>query len=151
MIDELSATADSDSRTFSGAAMAKDRTCCWAVRCKLEYRSLFCWPLSLLFQNFSNPWSTGLHLLLADIMPSNDVEIATMTVSALHTDRTWKVGGAINRSFISAHFSISAYFLTVQTYKRMRLTTRVYGIKINHIPITQQGQVDEGLECINLL
>ena len=30
-------------------------------------------------------------------------------------------------SFTSAHFSISAYFLTVQTYKRMRLTTRLYG------------------------
>ena len=41
----------------------------------------------------------------------------------------WAVlmGGAINRSFISAQFSISAYFLTVQTYKRMRLITRVYG------------------------
>jgi hypothetical protein len=38
------------------------------------------------------------------------------------------VGGAINRSFTSAHFSISAYFLTAQTYKRMRLITRVYGI-----------------------
>ena len=48
-----------------------------------------------------------------------------MTVSALHTDR--KVDGAIDRSFISAHFSINAYFLTAQTYKRMRLTTRVYG------------------------
>ena len=41
---------------------------------------------------------------------------------------TLKVGGAISRSLISAHFSISAYFLTVQTYKRMRLTIRVYGI-----------------------
>ena len=41
-----------------------------------------------------------------------------------------KVGGAINRSLISAHFSISAYFLTVQTYKRMRLTTQVYGITL---------------------
>ena len=37
------------------------------------------------------------------------------------------MGGAINHSLICAHFSISAYFLTAQTYKRMRLTTRVYG------------------------
>ena len=36
----------------------------------------------------------------------------------------WAVqtGGATKRSFISA------YFLTAQSYKRMRLTTRVYGI-----------------------
>ena len=40
------------------------------------------------------------------------------------------MGGAINRSFISAHFLLSAYFLTVQTYKRLRLITRVYGICI---------------------
>ena len=37
------------------------------------------------------------------------------------------MGGAINRSFISAHFLLSAYFLTAQTYKHMRLITRVYG------------------------
>ena len=37
------------------------------------------------------------------------------------------MGGANNRSLISAHFCISAYFLTAETYKRMRLTTRVYG------------------------
>ena len=34
---------------------------------------------------------------------------------------------ANNRSLISAQFCISAYFLTAETYKRMRLTTRVYG------------------------
>ena len=39
------------------------------------------------------------------------------------------MGGANNRSLISAHFFISAYFLTTETYKRMRLTTRVYGIQ----------------------
>ena len=33
------------------------------------------------------------------------------------------MGSAINRSFISAHFSINAHFLTVQTYKCMRLIT----------------------------
>ena len=37
------------------------------------------------------------------------------------------MGGAINRSFISAHFLLSLYFLTAQTYKHMRLITRVYG------------------------
>ena len=37
------------------------------------------------------------------------------------------MGGAINHSFISAHFLLSAYFLTVQTYKCMRLITQVYG------------------------
>ena len=37
------------------------------------------------------------------------------------------MGGANNRSLISA------YFLTAETYKRMRLTTRVYGI----VPDTQ--------------
>ena len=38
------------------------------------------------------------------------------------------MGGAINRSFISAHFLLSTYFLTAQTCKRMCLITRVYGI-----------------------
>ena len=39
------------------------------------------------------------------------------------------MGGAIIRSLISAHFSVSAYFLTIQTYmyKRMHLTTQIYG------------------------
>ena len=37
------------------------------------------------------------------------------------------MGGAINRSFISAHFLLSAYFLTAQAYKHMCLITRVYG------------------------
>ena len=37
------------------------------------------------------------------------------------------MGGAINCSFISAHFSISTYFLTAQTYKHMRLITQAYG------------------------
>ena len=38
------------------------------------------------------------------------------------------MGGVINCSLISAHFSINAYFLTAQTYKRMCLTTQVYGM-----------------------
>ena len=40
------------------------------------------------------------------------------------------MGGATKRSLISAYFLLSAYFLTAQSYKRMRLTTRVYGIII---------------------
>ena len=46
------------------------------------------------------------------------------------------MGGANNRSLISAHFCISAYFLTAETYKRMRLTTRVYG----NIEITSEAK-----------
>ena len=38
------------------------------------------------------------------------------------------MGDARNRYFISAHFLLSAYFLAAQTYKRMRLITRVYSI-----------------------
>ena len=40
------------------------------------------------------------------------------------------MGGAINCSFISAHYLLSAYFLTVQTYKHMRLIARVYGSSV---------------------
>ena len=45
------------------------------------------------------------------------------------TCKKWAVqmGGATKRSLISAYFLLSAYFLTAQSYKRMRLTTRVYG------------------------
>ena len=39
------------------------------------------------------------------------------------------MGGAINRSLISTHFSISTYFLTIQTLKHMCLTTQVYSTK----------------------
>ena len=42
------------------------------------------------------------------------------------------MSGANNRSLISAHFCISAYFLTAETYKRMRLTTRLYGMHEHH-------------------
>ena len=41
-----------------------------------------------------------------------------------------QMGGATKRSFINAYFLLSAYFLTTQSYKRMRLTTRVYGISL---------------------
>ena len=40
------------------------------------------------------------------------------------------MGDAKNRSFISAHFLLSAYFLATQAYKRMRLITRGYGMYI---------------------
>ena len=50
----------------------------------------------------------------------------TLLVINLYTDTLDKILIAIFT--ISAHFCISAYFLTVQTYKRMRLTTQVYGI-----------------------
>ena len=36
------------------------------------------------------------------------------------------MGGTNILSLISAHYHISAYFLTAQTYKRIRLTTQVY-------------------------
>ena len=38
-----------------------------------------------------------------------------------------QMGGATKRSFISAYFLLNACFLTAQSYKCMRLTTRVYG------------------------
>ena len=47
------------------------------------------------------------------------------------------IGGATKRSFISTYFLLSAYFLTAQSYKRMRLTTRVYGY-----PISVRAQSD---------
>ena len=43
------------------------------------------------------------------------------------------MGSAINRSFISARFLLSAYFLTAQTYKHMCLITQVYGIPMYYI------------------
>ena len=52
------------------------------------------------------------------------------------------MGGAINRPFISVQFLLSTYFLTAQTYKRMRLITQVYGIWRNRI----QGALQPGLE-----
>ena len=67
------------------------------------------------------------------------------------------MGGAINRSLISAHFSISAYFLTVQTYKCMCLTTRVWiGDKVNvssgtpagHLWIDISVSADAGCQAI---
>ena len=101
MIEELSATADlEDSRSFSGAAMAKDRSCIWAVRCKLKDRGFFHWLVPLLLQYFSNPWFTA-RLYLADIIPLNVVDNS-------HSDSiTWKIGGAIKLICLYKHIYIS--------------------------------------------
>ena len=76
--------------------------------------------------------------------------IATVAVHrVLVSLEKWVVlmGGAINRSYISAHFSISAYFLTVQTYKHMRLITRVYSIRIDepNLALSKRGVVKMGM------
>jgi hypothetical protein len=106
MIEELSATADSDSRTFSEAAMAEDYTCVWIVRCERSSIGACSAGRSLYSSSISRILVYRLVFNLADIVPSNGVEIATMTVSTLHADKSWKVGGAINHSFTSTHFSI---------------------------------------------
>ena len=51
-----------------------------------------------------------------------------------------QMGGATKRSLISAYFLLSAYFLTAQSYKRMRLTTRVYGMMISQMEILLLAQ-----------
>ena len=51
-----------------------------------------------------------------------------------------QMGGATKRSFISAYFLLSAYFLTAQSYKRMRLTTRVYGLLRECTQCNPQGK-----------
>ena len=45
-----------------------------------------------------------------------------------------QMGGATKHSFISAYFLLNTYFLTAQSYKLMRLTTRVYGISPGYFP-----------------
>ena len=80
-------------------------------------------------QCFSNPqFPVSFPLTVS----SNGADNGHSGSAAVHHDRILvslkKVGGVINRSLISTHFSVSAYFLTVQTYKHMHLTIRVYGI-----------------------
>ena len=58
------------------------------------------------------------------------------------------MGGAINRSFISAHFLLSAYFLTPQTYKRMCLITRVHGITLTIFTRFAQNSTVVEYACI---
>ena len=52
------------------------------------------------------------------------------------------MGGATKRSFISAYFLLSAYFLTAQSYKCMCLTTRVYGIACRKVLRLLQSQLE---------
>ena len=52
------------------------------------------------------------------------------------------MGGATKRSLISAYFLFRAYFLTAQSYKRMRLITRVYGIIIIAAVTTHADSID---------
>ena len=84
---------------------------------------------SLISSFFSAYW------VLTPIDSSSGADNGHCGSVAVHHDRVLvslkKVGGAINHSLISAHFSVSTYFHTVQTYKRMRLTTRVYGTCIS--------------------
>ena len=116
MTNELSATADSRSRTFSGTAMAEDRTCIWAVRWNFGgsqlvlLAALFTLPVFLVYR-FVFTFGRYCALKWRGNSHNDCIYLAY-----------WKVGGAINRSLISAHFP------TTQTYKRMRLSTRVYGI-----------------------
>ena len=61
------------------------------------------------------------------------------------------MGGANIPSLISAHFRISAHFLTVQTYKRMRLTTRVYGKSSVRVPYRKKSLMQSCLYCCNII
>ena len=133
MIDQLSATADCHHQMTLEASLGLAQwptivaPCIWSVRCNLEVHGLFCCRLSL---DLWNPWFP---VSFSDTLSSNDavdtnshggpVAVHRIVVSL----EKW-AGGTIDPSLISAHFSISAYFLTTQTYKRMRFTTRVYGI-----------------------
>ena len=100
---------------------------CWAVIVADQFRVLLSTLLNL--QYFLNPrFPVSFPLTVS----SNDTDNGRSGSVAVHRGcilvSLKKVGSAINCSVVSAHFSISAYFLTVQTYKRMRLTTRVYSI-----------------------
>ena len=68
----------------------------------------------------------------ATLMNHNSVSLGCHHRWQVHRSicEKWAVqmGGATKRSFISAYFLLSAHFLTTQSYKRMRLTTLVYGI-----------------------
>ena len=74
-------------------------------------------------------WNPRFPLSFQLTVSSNDADIGHSGSVAVHRDRMLvslkKVGSAINRSLISAQFSISAYFLTIQTYKHVDLTAWV--------------------------
>ena len=76
-----------------------------------------------LFVLLSLRWVVGVHMLV-HMAPSSDAFADQDKIA----NQSSSVGGANSRSLVSAYFRISAYFLTAQTYKRMRLTTQVYGI-----------------------
>ena len=60
------------------------------------------------------------------------------------------IGGAIYCSFISTHFLLSAYFLTVQTYKRMCLITQVYSMCSRELCISLSSSCYSSKEPYNL-
>ena len=91
-------------------------------------------PASLGCLYFSNPRFPGLSFKM--LWCRNTQPLVTCSTwwwrlhTALGSIKRWVVlmGGAINHPLIRALSSISACFLTAQTYKCMHLTTWVYGI-----------------------
>ena len=119
-------------------AIINDRTFIWAAIVANQFRVLLSTLLNFpeCFSNFQFPVSFPL------TASSNDTDNGHSGSVAVHCDHVLvslkKVGGAINCSLISAHFSISAYCLIVQTYKCMRLTTQVYG-NYYHMDLQSSG------------
>ena len=124
MTNELSATADSRSRTFSGPPWPKIVPVSewWDANSRIVACSagaLFTLPVFLESLVYRFVFTFGRYCALKWRGNSHNVCIYLAY---------WKVGCAINHSLVSAHFSISAHFLATQTYKRMCLSTWVYGI-----------------------
>ena len=97
-----------------------------AVGCKLEDRGLFCCLTSLGFLYFSNHWFPG----ASKCCDADNTWTQFVGGGVLNGDRVlhWqalKVGSVTNCSLISP-LVYKCIFLTVQTYKHMRLTTQVY-------------------------
>ena len=91
-----------------------------AVGCTLTDRDLFwCLP-SLDFLYFPNPRFPGASGCCKADNTQPLMAVLEQSHTALASIKRWAVlvGGAVN---------LSAYFLTTQTYRRMRLTTQVYG------------------------
>ena len=111
-------------------AIADDRTFIWAVIMANQFGVLLSTLLN--FQYFSNPRFPVSFRLTVSSNDTDNRHGGSVAVHCNHVLVSQKVGGTINRSLISAHFSINAYFITIKTYKHMRLTTRAYGnITIN--------------------
>ena len=103
------------------SAITDDRTFIWAVIVADQLIVLLSTLLNL--QCFSNPqFPVSFSLTVSSNDTDNGLSgsVAVRT-SQSRTGKPKKVGSAINRSLISA------YFLTVQTYKCMCLATQVYG------------------------